>query len=66
MVYGACAALATDDPLCKVYCVTRDRGFLTAYGAGELSTHTRVLTPAKFISLNRAARFECSTRAMRP
>lgn len=66
MVYGACAQLASDDPICKVYCVTRDRGFLTAYREGALADHTRVVTPAKFIALIRAARFEVSTRAMRP
>ena len=66
MVYGACAALAGNDPLCNVYCVTKDRGFLTAYANGELATHTRVITPSKFIGLVRTARNACSIRRMLP
>ncbi|GAA2563144.1 hypothetical protein GCM10010435_39090 [Winogradskya consettensis] len=53
MVYGACRVLAGDDPLAKVYCVTRDRGFLAAYENGGLGGHSRVMPPGKFVDLGR-------------
>lgn len=56
MVYGACRELSSSDPLCLVYCVTRDKGFIKAYENGELGDHSRVLTPSKFVGLVRAAR----------
>lgn len=65
MVYGACHDLATDDLLCNVFCVTRDRGFLDAARNGELQAHTRVVTPAQMVALMRHARFRLSTAAMR-
>lgn len=66
MVYGACKYLAGEYPLAKVYCVTRDRPFLEAAKLGELSGHTRVLDPAKFVGLVRAARANLAARRMRP
>jgi hypothetical protein len=62
MVYGACRQLAGEDPLSKVYCVTRDRSFLTAGASGALPPHTRVLSPAMFVGLVRAARHSLSIR----
>lgn len=56
MVYGACRHLAGDDPLARVYCVTRDRGFLAAYEQKELTGHSAVLSPVRFVELVRAAR----------
>jgi hypothetical protein len=64
MVFGACRYLAGDDPLAHVYCVTRDRGFLDAYKARSLSNHSRVMTPATFIALTRAARTQYSIRRL--
>lgn len=55
-VYGACRHLAGDDPLSRVFCVTRDGGFLAAYRDGRLQAHTVVLTPAQFVTLVRRAR----------
>ena len=66
MVYGACKTLVGLDPLANVYCVTRDRGFLAAAAAGELSGHTKVLSPAQFVALVRAARASVSLRRIRP
>ncbi|MEQ4303095.1 hypothetical protein ABNF97_17155 [Plantactinospora sp. B6F1] len=60
MVFGVCRQLAAEDPLARVYCVTRDRGFLDAYTSGGLSRHSYVLPPAKFIALTRAARMRHS------
>ena len=65
MVYGGCCWLASDDPLCKMYCVTQDNGFLSAYRQGRLANHTRVLPPAKFIALVRAARAQLSINRVR-
>lgn len=65
LVYGGCCWLAGEDPLCKVYCVTHDRGFIEAYKKRRLAAHTRVLTPAKFIALNRVARNQMSIRRVR-
>lgn len=56
MVYGACRELAREDPLCQVYCVTRDRDFIDAGKGGRLRGHTRVLHPSTFVLLVRAAR----------
>lgn len=66
MVFGACKYLVGDDPLATVYCVTRDRGFLTAAEEGRLSGHTKVLSPGKFVALVRAARASVGLRRMRP
>lgn len=56
MVYGACKWLAGDDPLCRVYCVTRDRDFIAAHSNGSLTKHSYVLTPTRFLLLLRSAR----------
>lgn len=64
MVYGACRSLAGDDPLCKAYCITRDREFLQASSEKLLRDHSRVLPPAKFVALVRAARAGYSMRKM--
>lgn len=64
MVFGVCRHLAADDPLARVYCVTRDRGFLKAHDSGALSRHSYVIPPAKFIALIRAARLRHSARWM--
>lgn len=56
LVYGACRYLAGQDPLCNVYCVTRDRGFLNAGQDPRFPRHTRVLNPRQFVGLVRAAR----------
>lgn len=66
MVYGACKYLAEEDPLARVYCVTRDGGFLKAAKAGQLSGHTKVLHPSKFVGLVRAARARLGAKRMRP
>jgi len=66
MVYGACRKLSGDDPLARVYCVTRDSGFLEAYTSGMLPNHSRVLTPAQMAALMRAARSHISIRRMLP
>lgn len=66
MVYGACRFLADQDPLGRVYCVTRDRGFLAAYKEGQLDEHSVVLPPAAFVALVRAARTRLSIQAMAP
>ena len=66
MVYGACRVLAGQDLLCKVYCVTRDKGFLDAARSGRLSGHSRVATPAAMTELIRRARLNVSLRKMRP
>jgi hypothetical protein len=66
MVYGACRSLSGEDPLCRIYCVTRDKGFLDAYTSGALSNHSIVLAPGKFVALLRAARVRYSIRGMRP
>lgn len=62
MVYGGCRRLAGDDPLARVYCVTRDRGFLQAGKDGRLGNHSTVLTPSAFVALVRAARARYSTK----
>jgi hypothetical protein len=64
MVYGTCRVLAGEDPLARVYCVTRDRGFLGAARRKELSGHTTVLAPATFVQLVRRARAHYSMRRM--
>lgn len=56
LVFGACRYLAGEDPLCTVYCVTRDKGFINAHKRGRLPGHTKVLSPAIFLTLVRAAR----------
>ena len=56
LVFGLCRYLSDHDPLSQVYCVTNDGGFLQAYKDGELGDHTIVLTPARFLTLVRAAR----------
>lgn len=66
LVFGACRSLAGDDPLCNVYCVTNDGGFLADYRAGRLSSHTYVLAPAEFLSLVRLARAAASIQRMPP
>lgn len=59
-VYGACRHLAGDDPLSRVFCITRDRGFLASFKNGRLEKHTVVLTPAQFVMLVRSARFRAA------
>lgn len=66
MVYGACRHLAATDPLARVYCVTRDKGFLKAHKDERLSDHSKVLTPSAFVALIRMARAQYSIRRMRP
>lgn len=66
MVYGACRRLSAIDPLARVYCVTRDRGFLKASKEGRLDCHSTVLSPSRFVSLIRAARSQYSIRSMKP
>ncbi|MFF5098430.1 MULTISPECIES: hypothetical protein [Actinosynnema] len=66
MVYGACRKISSDDPLCHVYCVTRDKGFLQAGAEGRLTGHSRVITPSAFVGLVRSARQAHSVAAMRP
>jgi hypothetical protein len=66
MVYGGCRKLASEDPLSRVYCVTRDRGFLQDGRDGRLSSHSTVLTPSAFVALIRAARAQYSTKQMKP
>ena len=66
MVYGACRFLAGDDPLCNVYCITRDGQFLEAYRSGKLLRHSRVLTPAAMTALIRHAKLNSALRSMRP
>jgi hypothetical protein len=65
MVYGACRKLASEDPLAHVYCVTRDRGFLSARKEKRLGDHSKVITPAHFVGLTRAARSHYSVQQMR-
>lgn len=62
MVFGACRELVGDDPLCNVFCVTRDRDFVDAYKRGDLPDHTRVLTPPAMVALMRAARASISMK----
>lgn len=62
MVFGACRALASEDLLCSVVCVTRDRGFLEAHRGGYLPDHTRVLSPPEMVALMREARRRLSIR----
>jgi len=66
LVFGACRWLASEDPLSVVYCVTRDQGFLKAYERGELGTAVRVLSPATFLRLVRAARAMVGAAQIRP
>lgn len=56
LVMGACRVIAREDPLCNVYCVTRDRGFIAASRDARFPTHTRVLSPRTFVEMVRAAR----------
>lgn len=56
LVFGTCSCLAREDPLCSVYCVTRDRSFIEAHRQGRLPGHTRVLPPDVFLRLVRATR----------
>lgn len=64
MVYGACRRLAGDDPLARVYCVTRDRDFLKRYQEGELDAHSKVLTPAKLVAAMRTLRGKYAMKTM--
>lgn len=66
MVYGACRSLSGQDPLARVYCVTRDRSFIDDFRQGRLGDHTTVLPPAKLVMLMRAARATHAAGAMRP
>lgn len=65
MVFGACRKLAGDDPLCRSYCVTRDKPFIEASRMGQLSDHTRVMLPSRFVGLVRAARTQMGPPAPR-
>lgn len=62
LVYGACKEAFDQDLLCERYCVTNDRDFLRQ----ELPGHVRVLRPAQFVRLLRAARTSISVNRMRP
>ncbi|MEV4838196.1 hypothetical protein AB0K05_27035 [Nonomuraea sp. NPDC049486] len=66
LVYGACKWLAGDDPLCAVYCVTRDKGFIAAHSNGSLNKHSYVLAPTRFLLLLRAARAQYAIQKTRP
>ncbi|TCO64250.1 hypothetical protein EV192_10114 [Actinocrispum wychmicini] len=48
MIYDACRALAGEDRLARVYCVTLDRGFLEARRQNKLTDHSTVLAPSVF------------------
>ncbi|MFV4913046.1 hypothetical protein PFZ49_05650 [Microbacterium lacticum] len=56
LVYGACREVMRADALCRTYCVTNDRGFLSDAREGRLPDHTIVLAPARFVALVRSAR----------
>ncbi len=62
LVFGACREALDQDLLCERYCVTNDRDFL----GGDLPGHIRVLRPAQFVRLLRAARQSISLTRMRP
>lgn len=66
MVYGACAQLAGEDPLAKIYCVTRDKEFLKAAMDRRLGNHAFVVTPSAFVQLIRTVRAQFSVRRMKP
>jgi hypothetical protein len=66
MVYGACRCLVAEDPLARVYCVTRDSEFLNARREKRLTGHSNVLTPSAFVMLTRKARTQYSIQGMRP
>lgn len=66
MVYGACRRLVGEDPLARVYCVTRDKGFLKARKEKYLTDHSTVLAPAEFVALTRRARAQYSMKQIRP
>lgn len=66
MVYGACRVLASEDPLSRVYCITRDKGFIAASVNGGLTNHTKVLHPTTFVQLVRAARASHAGPRVRP
>lgn len=66
MVFGACRMLAGSDPLSRVYCVTRDAGFLHDYANGNLTDHSRVVTPALLAAAMRQSRSKATLRAMVP
>lgn len=55
-VYGACRHLEGQSPLDQVYCVTRDKGFLTDFANGTLTGTVHVVTPAAMLLRIRAAR----------
>ncbi|WP_213002686.1 hypothetical protein [Winogradskya consettensis] len=61
-IYGACRALAGDDPLAEVYCVTRDREFRAAYRKGLLGRHTQVIAPAELAMMIRQASAQAAFR----
>ncbi|WP_426621238.1 hypothetical protein [Microbacterium sp. As-52] len=62
LVYGTCRHVVNVDALARVYCVTNDGGFLTAYNEGRLPNHTVVLSPTRFLLLVRAARAGMAAR----
>jgi hypothetical protein len=66
MVSGACRQLVGDDPLCSVYCVTRDKGFLKAYSDGGLDENSRVINPVQLVGLVRGARARYGMSRMGP
>lgn len=61
LIYSACREAADADVLVERYCVTNDRGFIRA----ELPGYARVMTPARFVQLVRAARTTISVTNMR-
>lgn len=48
-VYGACRHLEGQNPLDQVYCVTRDKDFLTCFAKGKLTGTVQVVTPAAML-----------------
>jgi len=65
MVYGLCRALAREDPLAEVFCVTHDRGFLDAGRKGMCGQHSRVISPARLVLEGRRASTQAAIRRMR-
>lgn len=65
LVFGACREIVRQDALCKSYCVTNDKQFLRDYRDGNLSNHTKVLAPAQFLALVRAARSRIAAQNMK-
>ncbi|WP_326945744.1 hypothetical protein OG439_40390 [Amycolatopsis sp. NBC_01307] len=66
MVFGACRALASEDPLARIYCVTRDNGFIAAYEAGRLGDVAYVMRPSRFVAFMRQARAQYAMQKMKP